>query len=138
MLEKIHKIFSIPLIPLISKNESGFRLSLVDLVLILSACLLTYFYPPELNNLGKLENLFSYLIIYIVFNFFLFCNVFRVRTRYELCWLFSATINILCCLLYYQNLIVFFISQSILTIIAIYCEIISDNYHGIFCKNKAQ
>lgn len=123
-------------IPLISKNKSGFRLSLVDLTLIFSACFLTYLYPPDFNNILKLENLFSYLILYIVFNFFLFCNVFRVRTKYELCWLSSATINILLCLFYYQNLIVFFISQTTLTSIAIYCEIKSDNYHGIFCKSK--
>lgn len=123
-------------IPLTSKNKYGFRLSLVDLMLIFSACFLTYLYPPDLNHLGKLENLFSYLILYLVFNFFLFCNVFRVRTKYELCWLSSATVNILLCLLYYENLIIFFVSQSLLTSIAIYCEIRSDTYHGIFCKNK--
>lgn len=127
----MNKLFSIPLI---SKNKSGFRLSLIDLTLILSGVVMTYIYPPDFSHLGKIENLFSYLILYIVFNFFLFCNVFRVRTKYELCWLSSATINILLCLLYYENLLIFFISQTLLTSVAIICEIKSVNYHGIFCK----
>lgn len=124
-------------IPLVSTSKYGFRLSLIDLGMILFTIIITCLFPPDFNNPNNMENLFHYLIPYVVFNFFLFCNVFRVRTRYELCWLFSATINILLFLLYYQSIVIFFISQSICTSIAIYCEIRSEKYHGIFCKNKA-
>lgn len=127
-------IFSIPLI---SKNKTGFRLSIIDLIMILFTIIITYLYPPDYKNPNNMDNLFNYLIPYVVLNFFLFCNVFRVRTKYELCWLFSATINIMIYLLYYQNIPIFFITQSICTMIAIYFEIKSEKYHGIFCKNKS-
>lgn len=128
------KIFSIPLV---STSKYGFRLSLVDIVMIVFTIMITCVFPPDFQHPMNMENLFHYLIPYVVFNFFLFCNVFRVRTRYELCWLSSATINILLLLMYYQNIVVFFITQSIFTLIAIVFEIRSEKYHGIFCKNKA-
>lgn len=124
-------------IPLISKNKFGFRLSLIDVLMILFTILLVCLYPPDLNNPTSKENLFHYLIPYIVLSFFLFCNVFRVKTKYELCWLTSATINIIFYLTMYENMILFFITQSLCTMIAIIFEIKSDNYHGVFCKNKA-
>lgn len=123
-------------IPLVSTSKSGFRLSLIDLGMILMTGIIIFLFPPDFNNPGKIENLFHYLIPYIVFNFFLFCNVFRVRTKYELCWLCTATINILLYLFYYQNMIVFFITQSLFTTIAIIFEIKSKNYHGIMLKFK--
>lgn len=121
-------------IPLISKSKVGFRLSQVDVLVILLAGISTCFYPRNFLTPPSIDLFFQYLIPYIVANFFLFCNVFRVRTKYELCWLASATINTVFYLFYYNNIYYFFLSQSCCTLVAILFEIKSKTYHGIFAK----
>lgn len=122
------------IIPIISKSKVGFRLSQVDILVILLAGISTYFYFRNFLTPPSIDLFFQYFIPYIVANFFLFCNVFRVRTKYELCWLASATVNIIFYLFYYENMTYFFLSQSCFTLIAIFCEIKGKNYHGIFAK----
>lgn len=120
-------------IPLVSKNRVGFRLSQIDVVMLVATGLLTYYMPYGPDNI---TTFFHYLIPYIVGNFFLFCNVFRVRTKYELCWLFTASINTGLYLCYYEDIPVFFITQSLFTVIAIAMEIKSKSYHGVFAKHR--
>ena len=123
-------------IPMVSTNRYGFRLSIVDVLMILSTCLLVYFFPPNWNNIFDFSSFLSLLIPYIVINFFLFCNVFRIRTRYEFYWLVSAFLNVIFFLFYHQSSMWYFISQSCFTAVAIIMEIKGDNYHGIFAKPK--
>ena len=79
---------------------------------------------------------FHYFIPYLVCNFFLFCNVFRVRTKYELCWVGLAALNMVVSIGYYSSIVAFFASQSLVTLIVIALEIKSPTYHGIFAKNS--
>lgn len=124
------------MIPLISKSKVGFRLSQIDILVLTITGLITYFYPSNFLYPKELNSFFHALIPYIVANFFLFCNVFRVRTKYELCWVASATINMLISLCYFNNFYLFFAMQSVCTLVAIIFEIKSPTYHGIFAKNK--
>lgn len=121
-------------IPFQSTNKTGFRLSQIDMVVIGMTLLLLCFYPQYRPITTSVDQLLYWLIPYIVANFFLFCNVFRVRTKYELCWLFTATINLMLCLFLYENNLWFFISQSVFTSLAIIFEIKSSKYHGILSK----
>lgn len=122
-------------IPLISKNKVGFRLSQVDIIFMLFLIVISYILSKYITISiipGINKHFFSWLILYIVANFFLFCNVFRVNNKYEICWLIIGTINIILNILYYENVAIFFLSQSLFTLIAILLEIKNTNYHGIF------
>jgi hypothetical protein len=121
-----------PKIPLVSKNKTGFRLSQIDIIMLLAGAISTYFYPKNWLSPELIDNYMHGIILYIISNFFLFCNVFRIKTKYELLWLLTATINTLLYLLYYNNLIVFFITQTCFTTLAIIAEMKSATYHGIF------
>lgn len=123
-------------IPFQSANKTGFRLSQIDVVVIGMTLLLLCFYPQYRPIITSIDKLFYWLMPYIVANFFLFCNVFRVRTRYELYWLFTATINLMLCLFLYENNLWFFLSQSVFTFVAIVFQIKSSHYHGVFSKIK--
>lgn len=126
---------TIPLvIPIVSKNKIGFRLSLIDCGLIIAGLLLTWFYPHNKGIAQNIDFFFQAMILYIIGNFFLFCNVFRVRRKYELWWVASALINTLLLLFYYNNVGIFFLTQSVFTTIAVAMEIRSATYHGIFAK----
>ncbi len=62
-------------------HEPGFRLSLIDLLMLVSVGLLSW--------LGRdaFTAHFIYLIpVYVGGSFFLFCNVFRIGNRLEACW----------------------------------------------------
>lgn len=123
-------------IQLISTNKEGFRLSQVDIVFIIFIIIISYIlkiYAP-INIIGFEKNFLSFFALYVMANFFLFCNVFRVKNKYELYWLVIGTINIGLNVCYYQNEKWFFISQSCFTLIVILLEMKDKNYHGIFCK----
>lgn len=122
--------------PFVSTNKIGFRISIVDLVFILLASIITYYYPQDFLEPPFLNLFLHCFIPYLVCNFFLFCNVFRVRTKYELCWIGVASINMLVNIGYYNNIIAFFSYQSVVTCIIIMLEIKSKTYHGVFAKNK--
>ena len=64
--------------------------------------------------------------------FFLFCNVFRVRTRYELIWASTLVLNAvawqLADALSWQRVLG---SQIVVTVLVIGAELRSPSYHGI-------
>jgi hypothetical protein len=126
------------MIPIISKSKIGFRLSQVDILVLFLCCLVTYYFPKNWLYPKELNSFFNFLIPYVVANFLLFCNIFRVRTKYELCWISSAAINMLICLCYFNNFNMFFLVQSCFTLVAIVFEIKSPTYHGIFAKKTEE
>lgn len=121
-------------IPLISENKVGFRFSKIDIFIIVLTGIITYFYLDFIKSPNELDKFFHYLIPYIVTNFFLFCNVFRVKTKYELCWLLIATINITLYLFQYKNILLFFLTQSFITMIIVIIQVKTPTYNGIFSK----
>ncbi len=74
----------------------------------------------------------SLLLIGVLIHFFLFCNVFRVRRRYELIWASSFLLNAgawqLADALSWQRLLG---SQILVTALVIGAELRSPSYYGI-------
>jgi hypothetical protein len=66
------------------QKEKGFRINLVDIIFILLLIGSSIFIYTHLGSLGY----YFALPLYIGFSFFLFCNVFRVRTKDEMIWTF--------------------------------------------------
>ena len=80
---------------------------------------------------GRVGSL-SLLLFGVLIPFFLFCNVFRVRTRYELIWAVSFVLNAAAWqqadALSWQRLLG---SQIAITALVIGAELRSSSYHGI-------
>ena len=74
----------------------------------------------------------SLLVLGVLFHFFLFCNVFRVGTRFELIWAVSFVLNAgawqIADELSWQRLLG---SQLAITVLVIGAEWRSPSYHGI-------
>lgn len=119
------------MISFVSKNKKGFRFSIVDGLFILFVLIFLSYIPKENTFINQFFHCF---VILILSNFFLFCNVFRVRTKFELVWCLSLFINTIFCLFYYQNNILFSIIQSIFTVFIIAYHIKFSFYTGIFSK----
>jgi asparagine N-glycosylation enzyme membrane subunit Stt3 len=66
------------------QKEKGFRINLVDIIFILLLIGSSIFIYTHLGSLGY----YFSLPLYIGFSFFLFCNVFRLRTKDEMIWTF--------------------------------------------------
>lgn len=127
-------LFNNSFIPLVSKNKVGFRLSLVDTLVIIITLMITYFYPKGFLDISLLDNFFHYAPLFVVANFFLFCNVFRIRTQFELIWIGLSAMNVMAYLLYYQNTFLFFLIQLLFTSFSVALELKSIQYHGIFAQ----
>ncbi len=65
------------------QKEPGFRFNLTDLIFIILLILLSALIYHFLGT----YYLFFLLPLYIGFTFFLFCNIFRVKTKIELIWI---------------------------------------------------
>jgi len=68
-------------------SRPGFRFSWRDAAVIVLCSLATAWLWTRIGNL-------SLLLLVVLTHFFLFCNVFRVRTRYELIWGVSFVLNV--------------------------------------------
>ncbi len=110
------------------KRTCGFRFSWIDAVVIVAAALIAW-------QSWQWKSIVS-IFIFVVVNFFLFCNVFRIRPVYEYIWAILFVIN--CAVTsffgaeewYKMALLV----QLPFTLIAIIAEMRSPQYHGVFCR----
>ena len=68
------------------RSPPGFRFSVRDAAVIVSLSLATAWLWGRIGSA-------SLLGLAVLAHFFLFCNVFRVRTRYELVWATSLLLN---------------------------------------------
>ena len=66
------------------QKEKGFRINLVDILFIALLIGSSVYIYTQLGNLGY----YFLLPLYVGFSFFLFCNVFRLKTRDEMIWTF--------------------------------------------------
>jgi len=107
----------------------GFRCSVLDISILLSlliAFLLT-------------AGLIRWIIVFVVGHFFLFCNIFRVRPKFEYIWavIFLANVGIWHLSFAGDYELMWFgimITQVLVTIAVIIAEMRSPRYHGIFCR----
>ena len=108
-----------------SPLKPGFRFSVGDAVITLVATLLT---ALSWRVMGS----FSMIFVIVLFHFFLFCNVFRIRRRYELIWAGIFVVSVLLCSVFeIWNWWLIVASQSPVTVLVILLEFRSDRYHGV-------
>lgn len=119
-----------------SDSKVGFRLSIVDMLFILIGAAVFMFNPFKLFLSNGFDEFMRYLVPFIVLNFFLFCNVFRVRRSFEIIWVAIAFVVCFMCLTAFEQprFEMFFVVQSVLSAIVILQETQLDDYRGIFSK----
>lgn len=71
-----------------SDPRFGFRLSMMDVAVIALASV-------GFGNLWSKETPFAWIVPCVVIHFFLFCNVFRLRSKLELSWAMIFVVNVL-------------------------------------------
>ncbi len=107
------------------RSQPGFRFSPRDAAVIVVCTLATVWLWGRVGSL-------SLLLFGVLVPFFLFCNVFRVRTRYELIWASSFVLNAgtwqLADELSWQRLLG---SQIVVTALVIGAELRSPSYYGV-------
>jgi len=115
-----------------STNRPGLRLSVGD-VAFGSVCIAAGFLLTE--RLGA----YAWTAAVVMTHFFLFCNVFRVRRRYELAWAacFSGVFlwHAFARELVWSDVLLW---QTPFTALAIGLELASANYHGVCWRTLAK
>ncbi len=107
------------------RSQPGFSFSPRDAAVVVVCTLATAWLWGRVGTL-------SLLPLVVLVHFFLFCNVFRVRMRYELIWASSFELNAsawqLMDTLGWQTVLG---SQIPITVLVIGAELRSPSYHGI-------
>ena len=107
------------------RSQPGFRFSPRDAVVVVVCTLATAWLWGRVGSL-------SFVLFVVLVHFFLFCNVFRVRMRYELIWASSFVLNAsawqLMDALGWQSVLG---TQIPITLLVIGAELRSPSYHGI-------
>src|SRR5262245_20302076 len=112
-----------------SRRTWGFRFFGTDAVVIVVCGGAAYV-------LQRMEHPLWWLLLIVAGHFFLFCNVFRVRRRFEVIW---AVLLVLNCaawiLLGHLDWPHVLLTQAPFTVAAVIAEARSDRYHGIFAQS---
>jgi len=107
----------------------GFRLSGFDCILIGVGVIAAYF-------AFSLRSFLVAVPAYVIFTFFLYCNVFRIRRKPELIWASMFTISVLTRFYFGQPPWLVVLGGGIaLSIILIAIEMRHPSYHGIFWRS---
>lgn len=117
-------------VTVLARRPRGFRFSATDLAAIFVCVATTWGLRSTLGD-------FVWLLPITLGHFFLFCNVFRIWRRYELIWAVIFVVNV--CVWFAINRFSWatvLLTQAPVTLTAIACEIRSDRYHGIFCRQS--
>jgi hypothetical protein len=107
-----------------------FRISWTDALVLFLATIATWF-------IWRLPEGIGWLPAFVVLHFFLFCNVFRVRRKYELTWagIFLANTTLTAFVLA-KSFWLAFALQLPVSVFFIGWEIAQPTYHGIFARKK--
>jgi len=111
------------------QKEKGFRINLVDIVFILLLIGFSIFIYTYLGDLGY----YFLLPLYVGFSFFLFCNVFRLRTKDEMIWTFLFLMIVGITFYFFpNNWVMYTISSSfVIQTVLIVLDIGSEGYRGV-------
>ncbi len=108
------------------KFKPGLRLSFFDMV-ILAIAVISVIY------LAKVLFFASFMVMFVIGHFFLFCNVFRVSRILEIIWaIVFVSASIMTLIVGYPGWILTVLISLVLSIGFIIYEIKSPSYHGIF------
>jgi len=118
------------------QKEKGFRINLVDIVFILLLIGFSIFIYTYLGDLGY----YFLLPLYVGFSFFLFCNVFRLRTKDEMIWTFLFLMIVGITFYFFpNNWVIYTISSSfIIQTVLIVLDIGSEEYRGVGAKYEKE
>lgn len=108
-------------------RDAGFRLSVIDGIVLAAGGIATVLLH---DAIGPMVGLFPMAIGH----FFLFCNVFRVRRRYELAWTAVFLVNFTAWTWTAFSWPGVLAIQLPVTAIVIALEIRSPRYHGVFAS----
>jgi predicted membrane protein len=104
----------------------GFRLSKVDIGIIITSLVAA-------GILYKYSGLFSFIVLFVVAHFFLFCNVTRMSRIPELVWagifVLSTSSSLIACVSSLGITIGFSVFS---TIVLVALEVRKPSYHGMF------
>jgi hypothetical protein len=111
------------------RRRRGFRLSVADAAIIVVSAVATWRLLPVIGT-------YAWFVPIAVGHFFLFCNVFRIRRRYELIWAACFLGNVALWRFAGDEITPWGVlaCQAPLTIGLIAMECLSPRYHGIFCR----
>ena len=114
------------------QKEKGFRINVLDMifiVLLIGSSVAIYAY---IGTLGY----YFLLPLYVGFTFFLFCNVFRLRTRDEMIWTFLFLTIVSITFEYFpDSWIVYTIEASFcIQVILIVFHVGSEGYRGVWAN----
>jgi hypothetical protein len=112
--------------PLQKPRTWGFRFSTTDAIVICLAA-------AAAVVLQRLENPLWWMLIIVAGHFFLFCNVFRIRRKFEFSWAVLFLINFTVWLwLEKLDWLPVLGTQLPITTCIVLAELRSSRYHGIF------
>ncbi|MFC1591798.1 hypothetical protein ACFL43_04685, partial [Thermodesulfobacteriota bacterium] len=111
-----------------NKPANGFRCSAADWLVLAGGCLAAL-------ALRRLPDGCGYLPAFVVLHYFLFCNVFRVKTKREILWGAGFIANSLITVLGLKSTWhAAYLAQLPITAAIIVHEILQPTYHGIFAQ----
>lgn len=116
------------------QRSSGIRFNITDFIFIIATVFLSLFIYDK-TSIASL----AIIPLYLVFSFFLFCNIFRIGHKLEIFWYIPFTILALFCL-YILNLDFFwsgvlYILEPLKWLLILY-KIINGPYFGIFSSQQ--
>lgn len=110
------------------KRTWGMRLSGMDMCVMVLATIGGFLLVPYSDS-------YSVLIPYVVYHFFLFCNVFRIRRFLELWWAAIFVGGFFLVQLFWPDGFVWqLFAQSVLTIFILWYETRQSCYHGVWAN----
>ena len=105
----------------------GFRLSILDVIILVAGGVATVF-------VGRTDWPLGGLIAFVVLHFFLFCNVFRISRVLELTW---AAVFLILATVLFADLISLLVAVSLsllCTVVVIGVEMTKASYHGVWWR----
>ena len=104
--------------------KPGFRISIIDIIFIMVMTVLAV-------SVSSINLYLSIIIILPCIQFFLFCNVFRIRRKNELIWATLYIVTGYCGYYFHINIILIVCILFSIGMLLIFSEIKHPGYHGI-------
>jgi len=112
----------------VKEFRPGFRLSKLDIVILILGVMSALW-------VTTISIFVSYIIVYVVGHFFMFCNLFRLSRAPELVW---AVIFLSLCTLSIKwqlfDVVYAFITQTLMTLVLVALELRKSSYHSVGWK----
>ncbi len=114
------------------QSEPGFRLSVVDLAVLAGALFLAWL------AYGRGDwAVLAPLPIHLVATFFMFCNVIRIKTRFEIIWMMTYAVAVILALLLDLPLWPTVLTTTTASFLAVVGHaLLSGQHRGVFYRHR--